>query len=440
MNTSAHDPRRTIRKLNVIGLALVVAFIGGVGGWASPSELSGAVIAVGTVIVESNVKKVQHPTGGVVKEILVNEGSQVEEGQIVVRLDDTVTRATQGVVRSQLDESGARQARLSAEREGADSITFPDELTVRMSETTVATAVHGEERLFEARREARAGQRAQLRERIAQSNQEVVGLTAQHEAKDKEIKLIAEELVGVSELYQKNLVSISRFMQLQRDQARIFGERGQFVADIARARAKISETELQILQLDQDFRSEVLKDLRETQGKIAEFIERMAAAEDALKRVDIRAPRSGIINQLAVHTVGGVIANGETIMQVVPHGDELIVEAKVAPQDIDQIELGAPALVRIMAGNQRTMRDLKAILTHVSADLTREQAPAGSQPTQPYYAVRLSLPKAEVERLGDFRLVPGMPAEVFIQTYARTPLQYLLKPLREQIARTFRER
>jgi HlyD family secretion protein len=439
MSSSERDPRRTIRRLNVVGLALVVAFVGCIGGWAATSELAGAVIAVGTVIVESNVKKVQHPTGGVVKDILVKDGSQVEEGQIVVRLDDTITRATLGVVRSQLDESSARQARLSAERESADAIVFPDDLTARLNEATVATAVHGEERLFEARRNARAGQRAQLRERIAQSDQEILGLTAQQQAKEKEIALITEELVGVSELYQKNLVSISRFMQLRREQTRIQGERGQFISDIARARAKISETELQILQLDQDFRSEVLKDLRDTQGKIAELVERMAGAEDQLKRIDIRAPRSGIVNQLAVHTVGGVIANGETIMQIVPQGDDLIVEARVAPQDIDQIELGAHALVRIMSGNQRTMPDLKGVLTHVSADLTREQPTAG-QPTQPYYVVRMSLPPAEVGRMGDFRLVPGMPAEIFIETYARTPLQYLLKPLHEQIARTFRER
>ena len=278
MMSREQGPRRTIRKLNIIGLALVVAFLGGIGGWASTSELSGAVIAIGTVIVETNVKKVQHPTGGVVKEILIKEGSQVDEGQIVVRLDDTVTRATLGVVRSQLDENGARQARLAAEREAADAITFPDDLTGRVNESTVATAVHGEERLFEARRDARVSQRAQLRERIAQSNQEIVGLTAQSQAKDKEISLIGEELVGVTELYGKNLVSISRFMQLQRDQARVHGERGQFIADIARARAKISETELQLIQLDQDFRTEVLKDLRETQGKIAELIERAAAA------------------------------------------------------------------------------------------------------------------------------------------------------------------
>ena len=446
MNSQRHNPLPTIRKLNVIGLAMVVAFVGGVGGWAATSELSGAVIAVGTVIVESNVKKVQHPTGGVIKEILVREGSQVEEGQIVVRLDDTVTRATLGVVRSQLDENNARQARLLAEREGSDAIAFPHDLISRKNEASVATAVNGEEKLFEARRMARAGQRSQLRERVAQSNEEIRGLTAQSQAKEKEIALIGDELVGVTELYQKNLVSISRFMQLQREQARLSGERGQFIADVARSRAKISETELQIIQLDQDFRTEVLKDLRETQGKVTELVERMAAAEDQLKRVDIRAPRSGFVNQLTVHTVGGVIGNGETLMQIVPHGDDLIVEAKVAPQDIDQVEQGSHALVRIMSGNQRTMRDLQGILTHVSADLTRDPpseggpSGAGGQASPPYYAVRVSLPPAELERLGDFRLVPGMPAEVFIETYARTPLQYLLKPLREQIARTFRER
>src|SRR5262245_54971770 len=341
----AADPRRAIRKLNIAGFVLAIAFVGGLGGWAATNELAGAVIAPGTLIVESNVKKVQHPTGGVVKEILVKEGSEVEEGQVLVRLDDTVTRATLGVVRSQLDESTARQARLLAEGEGADAVSFPDELLARMSEATVAAAVNGEEKLYESRKAARAGQRAQLRERISQSNEEVRGLDAQQQAKENEIKLIGQELIGVTDLYQKNLVSISRYMQLQREQTRLQGERGQFIADIARARAKISETELQIIALEQDFRTEVLKDLRDAQGKIAELIERMAAAEDQLKRVDIRAPRAGIVNLLAVHTIGGVIGNGETIMQIVPQDDVLIVEAKVAPQDIDQVGLGAPAAI-----------------------------------------------------------------------------------------------
>jgi membrane fusion protein, type I secretion system len=431
--------RRAIRKLNVTGLALVGAFVGCVGGWAATSELAGAVIAPGSVTVESSVKKVQHPTGGVIKEILVKEGVVVEEGQVLVRLDDTLTRATLGVVRSQLDENNARQARLLAEREGATAITLPAELLARMSEESVAAAINGEGTLFESRKSARAGQRAQLRERIAQSNEEVVGLTAQQRAKEHELKLIAEELVGVADLYKKNLVSISRFMQLQREQTRIEGERGQLIADIARARAKISETELQIIQLDQDFRTELLKDLRDAQGKIAELVERRVAAEDQLKRIDIRSPRSGVVNSLAVHTIGGVVANGETIMQIVPQGDELILEAKVAPQDIDQIGVGAPVAIRIMAGNQRSMPELDGTLTYVSADLTREQPTAGS-PAQAYYVIRASLPKNELERLGELRLVPGMPAELFIQTYARTPLQYLIKPLRDQIARTFRER
>jgi len=435
----ARDPIATIRRLNVAGLAMVAVFVGCIGGWAATSELAGAVIAAGTVIVESADKKVQHPTGGVIKEILVHDGSAVEEGQVLVRLDDTVTRATLGVLRSQFDENSARRARLLAERDGADAIAFPQDLAAREGEASVATAIVGEEKLFESRKTARAGQRAQLRERISQSEEEIRGLTAQQQAKESEIGLLTEELAGVSDLYKKNLVSISRFMQLRRDQSRVQGERGQFIADVARARAKISETELQIIQLDQDFRTDVLKDLRDAEGKLAELVERMVAAEDQLKRIDIRAPRSGIVHSLAVHTVGGVIANGETIMSIVPHGDDLVVEAKVAPSDIDQIGIGAATVVRIHAGNQRTMPELNGVLIHRAADLTRDQ-PSGSTPAQPYYLVRVSLPKAETERLGEFHLLPGMPTEIFIQTYARTPLQYLLKPLREQVARTFRER
>ena len=247
----------------------------------------------------------------------------------------------------------------------------------------------------------------------------------------------------MAELYQKNLVSISRFTQLQRDQTRIQGERGQLIADIARARGKISETELQIIQVDQDFRTEVLKDMRETQGKIAELKERVTAAEDQLKRVDLRSPQTGFVHQLSVHTVGGVISNGELIMQIVPRADELVVEAKVAPNDIDQIAPGSTAIVKVMAGNQRTTPEIIGVITRVSADLAREQQPQQQNPAQPpptYYTVRITLPAAEVARLQDIRLVPGMPVEAFIQTHERTPLQYLLKPLRDQIARTFRER
>lgn len=438
MSGEVTDPRRVIRRLNLVGLALMVVMVGGFGGWAATTPLSGAVIAPGVLVVESNIKKVQHPTGGVVGELLVKEGAPVEAAQVVMRLDDTVTRSTLGVVRSQLDEALAREARLLAEREGSDVVEVPDELTARRAEKAVNSAVQGELKLFDSRRTGRDGQRSQLRERIGQSREEIVGLSALQQAKEREITHVDEELDGVEKLYKQQLVPISRLKLLQREKARLEGERGQYIADIARAKGKISETELQILQLDQDFQTEVLKDLRDTQGKIAELKERLTAAEDQLKRVDIRAPQAGIVHQLSVHTVGGVIANGETVMQIVPAADKLVIDAKVAPQDIDQVAVGAPAHVRIMAGNQRTTPDLSATVMLVSADLAKD--PPGAQPTAPYYQVRLYLPPEEIRKLGDLKLVPGMPAEAYIQTYARTPLAYLMKPLQDQLARTFRER
>jgi HlyD family secretion protein len=433
-----NDPRRTIRKLNLIGAAMVVLLIGGGGGWAAVTQLSGAVIASGSLVVESYVKKVQHPSGGVVGAIFVQEGSVVEVGQMLLRLDDTLTRANFGVVRSQLDELLIREARLLAERDEANVITFPPELEPRRIESSVAVALAGEQKLFESRATARQGQRAQLRERIAQSNEEIRGLSAQLEGKETELKVIAKELIGVIDLFEKNLVTIVRYSQLQRDQARLHGERGQFIADTARARGKISELELQILQLEQDFRTDMLKDLREAEGKIAELRERVAAAEDQLKRVDLRSPEAGIVHQLSVHTVGGVIANGETVMLIVPRVDELILEAKVLPPDIDQIRLGANVVVRVVAGNQRTAPDFGGTVKHISADIRETQS--GTQGPPVYYTVRVALSAADVARLSEIHLVPGMQAEAFIQTYDRTPLQYLIKPLRDQIARTFRER
>lgn len=430
---------RIIRKLNLTGLGVAVLLVCGAGGWAATAQLAGVVIAPGTIVVESSVKKVQHPSGGVVGEILVKEGDRVAAGQIVLRLDDTMTKATLGVVRSQLDELTAREARLLAERDDAPAIVVPPQLIDGRDDTSASAAVAGEGKLFESRRTARSGQRAQLHERIAQANEEIRGLSAQQAAKEAGLDLIAQELVGVTDLYKKSLVSISRYTLLQRDQTRLQGEHGQVIAEAARARGKISEIELQILQLDQDFRTEVLKDMRDAQGKIAELKERVTAAEDQLKRVDLRASQTGVVHQLTVHTVGGVINSGETVMQIVPRADELVVEAKLAPGDIDQVAMGAKAVVRIMAGNQRTTPEVAGMVTRVSADLAREQ-PNGAQPSQAYYTVRVSLPAEEVARLNDLHLVSGMPVEVFIQTSPRSALQYMLKPIHDQIARTFRER
>jgi HlyD family secretion protein len=441
MTVMKHSPRSAIRKLNLAGCTATVVALGGVGGWASTTHIAGAVIANGTIVVESSVKKVQHFSGGIIGEILVSEGSEVETGQVLLRLDDTLTRSTLGVIQSQLDLYVAREARLLAERDGAESVALRGAPGQGPVTEGTESAIAGEQRLFQSRREGRESQRSQLRERIVQIEEEIRGLMAQQQSKDNEIMYIGEELAGVSQLYAKNLVSIARYVQLQRDQARLQGERSQLIADVARSRGKIAETELQILQLDQDFRTDVLKDLRETQARIAELQERANAAADELKRTNIRAPQAGIVYQLQVHTIGGVIGKGDTIMQIAPRADALIVEAKIAPQDIDQVRVGASVHIRIGAGNRRTMPDLDGTVTVVSPDLTHDSVatPPAIQ-SQQYYAVRVSLREAELKAIEDLQLVPGMPAEVYIRTVDRTPLDYLLKPLHEQIARTFRER
>jgi HlyD family secretion protein len=435
------EPRRSIRRLNIIGLtALAVSFCG-VGGWAATARISGAVISPGTLVVESNIKRIQHNTGGIVSELLVHEGDSVQAGQILIKLDDTLARATLGIVQSQLDQFMARQARLMAERDDAEKITFSSALLERMSDQTVANAVNGERTIFEARHRARTGQREQLQERIVQTQNEISGLNAQQEAKTREIDFISEELKGVNDLYKKNLVTIMRYMALQRDHARLQGERAQSISEIARAKARIAETELQILQVDKDFRNEVLRDLREAEAKVAELQERVNAATDDLRRIDIRAPLAGFVHQLMVHTIGGVIGKGETIMQIVPRNDTLIVEAKIAPNDIDQIKLAAPVRVQLAVGDRRTLPDLEGHVALISADLVHEQQNANGQTTsQAYYLIRVTLTDKEVDRLSGLKLVSGMPAEVYVRTNDRTPLQYLIKPLEDQLARTFRER
>jgi HlyD family secretion protein len=440
MTATIRSPRYAISKLNLLGCTAMLIALGGVGGWASTTEIAGAVIANGTVVVESSVKKVQHLNGGIVGEILVDEGSEVEAGQLLIRLDDTLTRATLGVVQSQLDLYIARRARLLAERDGAESIAFPKTPVSESTREAAESAVAGEQRLFQARREGREGQRAQLRERIAQIGEEISGLTAQQQSKDNEIKYVGEELSGVVQLYNKNLVTVTRYVQLERDQARLTGERGQLVADMGRSRGKITETELQILQLDQDLRTDVLKDLRETEAKIAELQERANAAADELRRTDIRAPQAGSVYQLQVHTIGGVIGKGDTVMQIAPRADALIIEAKIAPQDIDQVTVGVPVRVRIGAGNRRTTPDFDGKVTVVSPDLTREPVVnSAGQQSPPSYMARVALSN-RIKSDGDLQLVAGMPAEIYIRTQDRTPLGYLVKPLHEQIARTFRER
>jgi HlyD family secretion protein len=427
--------RRSIRLHVIAGLAVVGVAAGGFGGWASTTEISGALIAPGQIVVESNVKKVQHPTGGVVGELLARDGDAVKAGQIVVRLDDTVTKANLAIVTKNLDAAMARGARLEAEQRGLDNIKFPQQLTDRADDPDVANVIASESKLFEVRVNGRTGQKAQLRERVRQLNEEIDGLSAQENAKSQEIALVQNELTGVRELYDKHLVQISRLTTLERDAARLSGERAQYIASKAQTRGKITETELQIIQIDKDMVSEVSKDLRETNDKIGELIERKVTAEDQLRRVEIRSPQDGVVEQSTVHTVGGVINAGDAIMLIVPQTDDLQVEAKVNPQDIDKLQVGQKTLLRLSAFNQRTTPELNGLVSRVSPDVTTDQRTG-----QTYYTIRVSMPPEEIVRLGDVKLIPGMPVEAFVQTGDRTVMSYLMKPLRDQLMRAFRER
>jgi HlyD family secretion protein len=427
--------RASIRLHLIVGLAVVVVLAGGLGGWASTAEISGALIAPGQIVVESNVKKVQHPTGGVVGEVLARDGDIVKAGDILVRLDDTVTKASLAIVTKNLDAQWARAARLEAEQRGLDKITFPPQLLTRINDPDVKSLILSETKLFEVRVNGRTGQKAQLRERITQLNEEISGLSAQERAKDQEIALVEKELAGVRDLYEKHLVQISRLTTLERDAARLNGERAQYIASRAQAKGKITETELQIIQVDKDMVSEVSKDLRETNDKIGEFVERKVTAEDQLRRTDIRAPQDGMVLQSAVHTVGGVITAGDAVMMIVPQTDDLQVEAKVNPQDIDKLQIGQKTLLRLSAFNQRTTPELNGVVTRVSPDVTTDQRTG-----QSYYTIRVSMAPEEVTRLGDAKLIPGMPVEAFVQTGDRTLISYLMKPLSDQLMRAFREK
>jgi HlyD family secretion protein len=426
-----HSIRRHLFLALIIGFVLV----GVIGVWGATSEFAGAVIAQGQLVVDTSVKKVQHPTGGVVAELNVQEGDKVKAGDIIVKLDDTQTRANLQIVSKGLDELMARRAREEAELEGVDRIVFPAELLARQDDPDVARMIAGESKLFQTRRNSREGMKSQLNERVAQSQEEIGGLIAQVESKDKQIDWIKQELLGVRELWEKKLVQFTRVTTLEREQARLDGERGQLVAATAQSKGKISEIKIQILQIDQDMRTEVGKDLAEVRGKMAELVEKKVAAEDQLKRIDIRAPQDGMVHQLDIHTVGGVVQAGTPLMLIVPVADKLIVEAKVQPQDIDQLRVGQPAVLRFSAFSSRTTPELNGEVSVVSADVTQDQKSGAN-----YYTIRIAVSPQEIARLEGLKLVPGMPVEAFVQTTVRTVVSFFVRPLQDQIARAFREK
>jgi len=417
------------------GLRVLIIGLGILGGWATFVPLSGAVIVPGTLVVESEVKKVQHPSGGVVADIAVRDGVRVRAGDLLLRLDETQLKANAQVLTQQLDQIRVRLARLIAERDGMDQLQMPHEMANRSGNPDISRLWASEVSLFNSRASVRRNAKELLRSHVVQLGEQISGLDAQIKSKAAQHQLISGELEGVDSLYQKGLVPLTRKTSLQREAARLDGERGQVAAAIAEAKSKISEAELQDIRADHDFRTEVMKDLREAQDKEAELVEKTTAAQDLLRRVDLRAPTSGIVHQLSVHTIGGVITPGEVMMEIVPESDELQIEAKLPSQEIDHVHSGQRAYIRFSAFNQRTTPQLEGVVSYVSADLNRDRQKNSN--VAPYYTVRVTLPSGERRRLGGLQLVSGMPVEVFLQTGSRTMMSYLLKPITDQLRRTF---
>ncbi len=421
-----------IRRRLTMGVGLTLLLLAGLGGWGAYASISSAIISPGTIVVEGSDKKVQHQTGGVVGEILVKNGDAVEAGQVLVRLDPTQTRASLGVVTSQQVQLEGRMARLQAERDQSVTVIFTDEFK-RISPEAKQIA-DSEQRLFEARQTAKAGQKSQLTERIGQLHQEIDGLKAQLLAKETEVSLMTDEFDRVQLMRNQSLVPVTRLLTAERDLTRLKGERGLLFSNIARTKGQISEIELQMISLDQTMQSDSMKELREVEGRLSELVERRNAAQDQLERIDIRAPIGGIVHEMQIHTVGGVITPAETLMTIVPSGEKLAIEIHVAPTDIDQMMIGQHATLHFSGFNRQTTPEFPGVVAQIAANLTREP-----QTGVTYYVARLAIAEDKQEEVRALKLVPGMPVETFIETGERTAISYLLKPFLDQVARAFRE-
>jgi HlyD family secretion protein len=435
MASKHFDTNKSLRRYQAAGFLSIFVMAAGFGGWSAYANISGAVIAPALITVESFTKKIQHKDGGIVAAINVKDGDLVQAGQVLVLLNDTEVKSELAITEALLVELKTKRARLEAQRDGAASIDFPPEILARANEPDVARVLKGQQKLFDSRRSALSEKQNQLREQIGQLNQQIIGLAAQQESKEKQIALIVDELDRLVKLQKQGLVPTSRVLEMQRARAQLDGERGQMIASRAQVLGKIGEVKVVMIQTDEEDRSEVLTDLRDAEGRIAEMSEKNITARSRLERASIKAPIDGTIYQVSVHTIGGVIAPGEPIMQIVPKGDKLVLQAQVSPQDIEQVHVGQNAVVRFPALHDRFTPEIDAEVINVAADTTQVD-----RNVPPFYPVRLALGADDLAKLGVHRLKPGMPAEAFIRTDARSPMSYLLKPLMDQVAHSFREK
>lgn len=425
--------KRGMRLHLLVGGLAFFAIVFGLGGMAATIDFAGAVATQGRLVVDSSVKKVQHVTGGTVTELNVKDGDHVKTGDLLVRLDPTLAAANLAIYSKGIDEILVRKARLEAERDGLDKLTFPPEIMARAGEPAVAELIKIETGQFESRRAAREGQKNQLEKKIAELQQQAVGIVAQQDSIKAQAKFTQVELDGLRAL-DKQLVPADRMSSVERQAAQYDGQLGQLVSAGGQVGAEIAQAQLQILQVDQDMRSEVAKQFSEDESKLNELSERKVAAEDQLQKLEIRAPQDGTIYQMSIHTVGGVVGAGEPIMMIVPRNDVLVVEARVEPNDIDRVQQGLEADIRFTSLGSRTTPQFAGKVETVSPDVVVDQRTGAG-----YYVARITIPADAVQQLGS-KLVPGMPVEVFIATGKRTVLSFITKPLLDQLKHTFIER
>ena len=440
MSQSTSGPGAVLRDQidrNVrLAMILIGVLVVGLGGMALMININGAVIAQGELTASSNIQDVQHPSGGVISEILVRNGSRVRAGDVLVRFDPTTAGAAFSIVNVGVLELQAKLSRLSAERDGLRSISFPQELLGLQVAPEAARIVANEQRLFDLHARAQAGARRQLREQQEQLHEQIAGFQEQIAANRQQTQLIQGELAGIRSLYEQGLAPLSRVSALERGASQLQGGEGQLTATIAQARGRISEINVQIIQLAQQDRAQAASDYNETQARLAELQQRRVASRQDFDRLAVRAPRSGVVDKLVVHTVGGVVAPGTTIMEIVPDDGRLDVRVRVRPQDIDQLRIGQAAGLRFSALNTRSTAELNGQVTIVAADASTEER-TGAR----YFQVTIQVAPYEVARLGPMarQLRPGMPVESFISIRERSIMSFLTRPLTDQFGRAFRE-
>ncbi|MCT2398719.1 HlyD family type I secretion periplasmic adaptor subunit [Novosphingobium mangrovi (ex Huang et al. 2023)] len=416
------------------GLGAVAVLVLGIGGLIAFLPMAGAVIAPGDVTVETHVKEISHPFGGVASDILVRDGDRVKKGQVLVRLDSKVSGAMAEYAGLGLRQLLAKAARLRATLSGAPGVSFPDELARAAGDPAVLAAMEDERRSFVLARRARADQIGQLQARIAQARAEIATYASQSDAYDRQEQLVHEELAQTRQLYEQRLTTLDRLNALERAAVGVQAQRDTARAGMRQAHARIAELQVQMASVTSAARSEAALELAQVQAAISDLRKQDVAASDQNDRTAIRAPQDGIVDKLQVRTVGSVVPAGEPLMEIVPDADRLVVRARVRLTDIDSVATGQSAHLRFTALSMRTTPELNGTVTQVGADRTVDRVTNAS-----YYSATVSIPDDEFRKLGNVRLSVGMPVEVFVQTQQRTILQYIIRPLSDQFKRALRE-